>query len=514
MKIRLALSLLAVAAVTAAASAARAAVYYVAPDGSDGNPGTLAAPWTLAMAVGASGAEAGDTVYIRGGSYTGAYSVTNSGTASAWITFQAYPGELPILDGGGAGGIAFGSSTAQYVKVIGIVARNYSASGFGNGWTDAACATLSNSNWQFINDIADGNGINGITFYCAQGIVVDESIVVHNGNMNPSWSSGVCLYHLYGDATTNVIERTVSFENIDISSYHSDGSGFILDQQSTGVTFVNNIGFRNGGSCIRSNCEGTLLVNNTCYHDGLDPTDAIGTGPTNPSEIYFTYGLLGAIMVNNLAAASGFDNAQIAINQSGGSNNYTVDGNGPTPFFVDAPSLDFHLNASASVAIDQGTSSNAPATDIGFDPKCLQAQGGQAVSWWNYGVDYAYVMSVGGVGGCFHPAARPVGAAPDIGAYEYGGTPIPGTGGFIGTLATGGATGAGTGGSGGTSDGGLGGGGAGAGGSPPGELQGGGCGCRLEASWPAGWSSVVWLIGLLALAGRRASERASRARRR
>jgi MYXO-CTERM domain-containing protein len=429
MKTRLALSSLAFAAATAVASGAWANQYFVAPDGGDCNPGSMSSPWSLGQAVSATGAQAGDTVWLRGGTYSaGPYQVTNSGTASAWITFEAYPGELPILDGGGMGGVGFGGSLAEYVKVIGIVSQNFSASGFGNGWTDAACATMSNSNWQFINDVADNNGINGITMYCAQGLFIDESIVAHNGNMDPSFSSGVSLYHTFGDHTTNIIQRTVSFENIDISAHNSDGSGFILDQDATGATFQNNIGFRNGGSCIRANCPDMYMINNTCYHDGIDPNDATGTGPTEADEIFFTYGLQG-IMVNNLLAASGYDNKGIGINMAGGSNNYSVNDDGATPFFVNPTAFDFHLTSSASVAIDKGTATNAPSTDIGFDPKCLESLSGQAVSWWTTGVNYTYIASVGGVAGCFHPSARPVGSAPDIGAYEYGGKAIAGTGG-------------------------------------------------------------------------------------
>jgi MYXO-CTERM domain-containing protein len=428
MKTRLALSSLAFVAATAVASGAWATEYFVAPTGGDCNSGSKSSPWSMARAVSAAGAQAGDTVWIRGGSYGGPFQVTNSGTASAWITFAAYPGELPILDGGGGGGVGFGGSLAQYVKVIGLVAQNFSASGFANGWTDAACATLSNSNWQFINVVADNNGINGISMYCAQGLLVDESIVAHNGNMLPSFSSGVSLYHTYGDHTTNIIRRTVSFENDDVSAHNSDGSGFILDQDATGATFENNIGFRNGGSCIRANCPDMYMVNNTCYHDGIDPNDGIGTGPTEADEIFFTYTPNG-IMVNNLLAASGFDGKGYGVNMTFGSYNYSVNNNGATPFFVNPTAFDFHLNSSASVAIDKGTKTNAPTTDIGFDPKCLKSMSGQAVSWWTTGVDYTYIASVGGVAGCFHPNARPVGSAPDIGAYEYGGTPVAGTGG-------------------------------------------------------------------------------------
>ena len=68
------------------------------------------------------------------------------------------------------------------------------------------------------------------------------------------------LFHVTGGAAANIIRGNVSFENIDISSHHSDGSGYILDQMSDGAAFINNIGFHNGGSCIRlTNSTGALI---------------------------------------------------------------------------------------------------------------------------------------------------------------------------------------------------------------------------------------------------------------
>lgn len=76
--------------------------YYVAPDGDNGNAGTIASPWaTFQYAITSS--IAGDTVYIRGGTYN----MTNSngdrintklGTISDPICYFNYPGEFPVFD--------------------------------------------------------------------------------------------------------------------------------------------------------------------------------------------------------------------------------------------------------------------------------------------------------------------------------------------------------------------------------------------------------------------------------
>ena len=88
-------------------------------------PAPLALPLTMATAVGSTGAGPGDTVYIRGGTYKGAVNCTRSGNSGACITFRAYQGELPIFQGSGGSGIS--SSTAQYVRFIGIAVRNFTS---------------------------------------------------------------------------------------------------------------------------------------------------------------------------------------------------------------------------------------------------------------------------------------------------------------------------------------------------------------------------------------------------
>jgi len=73
--------------------------FYVATTGSDSNSGTLSSPFrTVAKAV--SVVNAGETVYIRGGTYslTTTITISKSGTENALISLFAYPGEIPVLD--------------------------------------------------------------------------------------------------------------------------------------------------------------------------------------------------------------------------------------------------------------------------------------------------------------------------------------------------------------------------------------------------------------------------------
>lgn len=76
--------------------------WYVAPDGSPKGKGTYNSPWDLATALaqGPGGTEVkpGDTIWLRGGRYTGTFISTLTGKENAPITVRALPGERVILD--------------------------------------------------------------------------------------------------------------------------------------------------------------------------------------------------------------------------------------------------------------------------------------------------------------------------------------------------------------------------------------------------------------------------------
>jgi hypothetical protein len=73
-------------------------IYYVSPSGDDANPGSISQPWqTIKQA--ARMINAGDTVYIRGGTYHENNIFSANGTQIAPITISGYPGEVVTIDG-------------------------------------------------------------------------------------------------------------------------------------------------------------------------------------------------------------------------------------------------------------------------------------------------------------------------------------------------------------------------------------------------------------------------------
>jgi MYXO-CTERM domain-containing protein len=379
---------------------------------------------------------AGDTVILMDGIYSTGLNIANSGTASAWITFKADDCSTPIIQGPGAGPMddnqdtGVYSATATYVRFDGIVSQGWST-GFGNGWTGNV-ATDSNGNWDIENCIGDMNGRTGFTFFSATGLTLKHSIAAHNGSSQiHSWSSGVTLYSSPGG---DVLEGNVSFENMD-GQKHTDGSGFIADQSSDSASFVNNLAFGNGGSCLRMTLSKNIqFINNTCYHDSQDDADTSSTGPTDPDEVYFTNApsdtvtITGISFINNVLVARGSGPGMKTSNYtptSGWSNNVTSTGTVNYFTGADGTNPDFTIASGGTALVGKGTTgSGVPMDDVGFDSKCVTKKvpvmiGTMASgSWWQYSIDYDYIKSIGGVAKCFNPKTRT--GTPDAGSYANG----------------------------------------------------------------------------------------------
>ena len=73
-------------------------IIYMSPSGNDTNNGAFDTPvWTAGRATDLCAP--GDTVYVRGGIYSGNQTISKNGLAGQKITMRPYPGETVIFDG-------------------------------------------------------------------------------------------------------------------------------------------------------------------------------------------------------------------------------------------------------------------------------------------------------------------------------------------------------------------------------------------------------------------------------
>ena len=100
--------------------------YYVSTTGSNSNAGTSLANPFLTIQQAANVAQAGDTVYVCGGTYRETVTMPRSGTANAPITFQPYSGQqvtitgLNVVNSGWTndGGSIYSSSVGNVTQVF------------------------------------------------------------------------------------------------------------------------------------------------------------------------------------------------------------------------------------------------------------------------------------------------------------------------------------------------------------------------------------------------------------
>ena len=249
--------------------------FYVATTGSDSNSGTISSPWRTIQHA-ANSVQAGDTVFVRAGTYNESVNIPISGSASAGpVIFQSYPGENAIIDGtgltpSGSQGL-INISSQSYVTIEGFEIRNYqtsSASVVPAGiWVSGA-----GSHIQILN-----NRIHNI-------VTTAET----TGN-----AFGVAIYGT--DSTTPL--DTVTFTGNEVYALRTGNS--------ESVTFNGNV-------------TNFSILNNMVHDNDNIGIDAIGFEGTssNPATDYARNGLISGNTVYNISA----------INNPGEGNQYDADG--------------------------------------------------------------------------------------------------------------------------------------------------------------------------------------------
>jgi hypothetical protein len=132
--------------------------YYVAPWGASGAPGTFDAPLGSVQA-GLDRLAAGDTLYLRGGTYAPSATLTlrASGAAGRPITVRNQPGETPVLDGRDWLKQVMRIEQRSHVVVDGLTfVRSPS------GWSNAGLALMGAADVVARNVIARDHGDAGI----------------------------------------------------------------------------------------------------------------------------------------------------------------------------------------------------------------------------------------------------------------------------------------------------------------------------------------------------------------
>jgi parallel beta-helix repeat protein len=298
---------------------AHADTYYMATDGSDASPGTQAQPFRT-MKKGVSVLRPGDTLYLRGGTYSQRISSLDqpipSGTS--WgnaITIAGAPGETVILKGkidlvsaperkylilrdfvvdaaGQSGNGVFVG--VQYVRLQNLEIKNYTRNGVQVGGNHneflhlrVHTSTAPRFHGFYVwgsDNLFDGiesynNSGYGMQFYNAAGDTVHRNIIRnsrihHNGTSTNN--GGIVISH--GDG--NQVHHNVIYQNT------NGGHGLDILYRARHTQAWNNTIYGNPGDGIYvgADTSGTRLTDNIVVSNGSSITDH--GGDTRQSHNY------------------------------------------------------------------------------------------------------------------------------------------------------------------------------------------------------------------------------------
>jgi len=415
---------------TVTASYSSAKTYYVSGTGSDSADGLTPQTAFLTLQHAADVTQPGDTVYAMNGTYTNTCSscdvvdINTAGTANAWITFEAYPGQTPVVSFNGWAGF-FVHYTAAYIQISGftVVGNNYNVT-----LAQAQQQSTTNPDPAFngnciVSDGREGTAtqkphhlkfLNNTIYACAgAGIGTAQSdylTIAGNTIYDSAWytiydGSAISTYQDWNyDNTTGYkifITGNRIFGNQNLipdldSGTITDGEAIIVDtnRNSTydptigipayvGRTLIdNNVIYGNGSAAIEAfESDHVDVVNNSSYNDVLN-SNVSGRGEMNLNEAS------DVNVINNIFYASAGQNpAVVCCNASqvlldynvySGGTNYSGTTAGPhdltgNPLYVDpadANRMNVLLTLSpSSPALGSGTSYLAPATDFLGNPR-------------------------------------------------------------------------------------------------------------------------------------------------
>lgn len=442
-------SLAAVAFIILRAASADAAEYYVAPTGSDSNSGSMAQPFaSLSKANGA--AAAGDTIWVRGGTYylTTQLVISKSGTSDTNRTkIWAYTGETPVLDASRyvtsnvAADVPVVLITGNFIHLRGLEIANGKVGASGDhSYSLLRTKNASNNVFELLNlhhgfgpglFIDTGNGGNLVLNcdshdnYDKDGSQGDgqngDGFGVHYQASGPSTTIRGCRAWNNSDDGYDYISQEVpvvtesSFAMSNGRGSEGNGNGFKVGSSKNGIRHIvrNNVAWKNKAAGFYANHSsgGNTWLNNTSYQNSVQ-YNMLASPPDDTSQTIILSGDKAHKMRNNV----GFPNKN--TNMGG----------------VDTASNTWDLNLSETAAMFESTSDagcTGPREADGSLPAAcafMKLKAGSPLIDRGTDVGLAYA-----------------GATPDLGAYEFGQSPSTGTGGG-GSGSGGGSAGTSTGG--------------------------------------------------------------------
>ena len=314
--VRVRLGTVALAAVLNLVAAAEVAArdFYVSPTGAASHDGSLARPLDLATAIASTTpARPGDTIWMRGGVYRGAFTSALTGTAAAPITLRQYPGERATIDNA-----ATPSADAFVVNGSYAVYWDFEITNTfpdRRGTPRGAGLTVYGAYTKFINLVIHDAGV-GVGFWTPAINAELYGLIIYNNGIDTDRGHGHSVYAQNDTGTKRIVD------NIMLNSYSFGIHAYTQGGRVNNFVMDGNILFNHGALSAVSGPKSNLLLgggqvaydstirsNYTYYPAGSSGRGAdIGYGtPCNRATVENNY-WVGGTAINLACDSSGFSN--------------------------------------------------------------------------------------------------------------------------------------------------------------------------------------------------------------
>ena len=271
-------------------STANAATWYVSPTGNDGNTGTLAEPFRT-IQKGHDVAVAGDTIYVRGGTYAPAAQIilTRDGVDGNPIKLINYPDEFPVIDG---------------VNMTGSDSDNRSGKPL----------RLTTADWWVVEGFDIKNGpCGGVIINRSNNNILRRITSHHNGNGCEHSGHG---FFVLDTSSNNLIENCDSYANRNGQGTDpgGDADGYAFAFVGPGNVIRNSRAWNNSddGYDLYRNFHRVVIEGNYAFRNGFNEAGADAGGNGDGFKVGGPVaGSGGHLATNNLSWANkqhGYDN--------------------------------------------------------------------------------------------------------------------------------------------------------------------------------------------------------------
>jgi len=224
--------------------------FYVAPAGNPAGNGSAQRPWDLQYALsGAQGrVHAGDTVWLRAGTYHGAFRTELDGAAGRWIVFRQYPGERATIDG-------TLRADGSYLAFWGFEIMQSAPDTYG--------IQANTAHGKFINLIVHDAGTQGVSFWTPAVDAELYGCIVYNNGTHDNFDHGTYVHNEDG---TKLITDNVFFNNLarGIQIYASPKNPVLRN-----ITVEGNVSFDNGTISTVVGARENLIFNAPVPTEGM-----------------------------------------------------------------------------------------------------------------------------------------------------------------------------------------------------------------------------------------------------